>query len=134
MTLRWSDQEFEEWRLRKGRHATPKAVLSSLTIPLQLPSLANQSVHPLKRWRQGRAQKKAVLAALTPYLRPKLPAVITLTRFGPRKLDTDNLAMSFKAARDQIAAWIGVDDGSDLYVWRYEQEKAKDYAIRIDVM
>lgn len=23
MTLRWSDQEFEDWRLRKGRHATP---------------------------------------------------------------------------------------------------------------
>ena len=133
MTLRWSDQEFEDWRLRRGKHATPKKPLSSLTLPLRLPSLANQRVHPLKRWRQGRQQKNAVASALTPYLKPALPAVVTLTRIGPRKLDSDNLAISFKAVRDQLAAWIGVDDGSDLYVWQYAQEKAKEYGIRIEV-
>ena len=39
------------------------------------------------------------------------PVQITLTRIAPRTLDDDNLAAGFKATRDGVADWLGVDDG-----------------------
>ena len=64
---------------------------------------------------------------------PSLPATITLTRIGKRKLDDDNLAAAFKYVRDQIAAAYGVDDGSELYAWRYQQRTGKVYGVEIEV-
>ncbi len=59
------------------------------------------------------------------------PLVCTLTRIG-RKLDDDNLASAFKAVRDQVAAELGVDDGSDAVAWRYAQERGPA-GIRIEI-
>jgi hypothetical protein len=64
--------------------------------------------------------------------------VVTLTRIGPRDLDSDNLAGSAKAVRDAVARWLGVDDGPRAPVeWRYAQERpakgAKRYAVRITI-
>ena len=36
--------------------------------------------------------------------------VVTLTRVSPRALDSDNLAYAFKAVRDEVAAYFGVND------------------------
>jgi hypothetical protein len=47
---------------------------------------------------------------------------IMLTRLAPRKLDSDNLASAFKAIRDGIADWLGINDGSDRITWTYAQE------------
>lgn len=46
---------------------------------------------------------------------------VRLVRYGPRRLDSDNLAAAFKPIRDGIADALGVDDGSDRVAWSYEQ-------------
>jgi hypothetical protein len=43
------------------------------------------------------------------------PVIVLLVREGGRRMDSDNLAGAFKAIRDAIAAWIGIDDGSCFY-------------------
>lgn len=64
-----------------------------------------------------------------------LPVVVTLTRIAPRDFDSDNLAMSFKAARDGIADALGVDDGSARVTWRYAQRRGLkgQYAVVIEI-
>lgn len=58
---------------------------------------------------------------------------ITLTRLAPRSLDTDNLQRALKAIRDGVADALGVDDGDARLRWRYAQEQARDYGVRISV-
>ena len=53
------------------------------------------------------------------------PMTITLTRIAPRTLDSDNLAGGFKAARDGVADWLGIDDGDERLTWLYAQRKGK---------
>jgi hypothetical protein len=50
-------------------------------------------------------------------------------------LDDDNLASGFKAARDGVADWLGIDDGSPRLSWRYGQRKSKpgEYAAEVSV-
>lgn len=58
--------------------------------------------------------------------------IVTLTRVGPtRGLDKDNLQGSLKYARDSIAEFIGVDDGSDAVTWRYEQRRGAVWRVEI---
>lgn len=64
---------------------------------------------------------------------PGLPAVVTLTRLAPRQLDSDNAVAGFKAVRDAIAEFFGVNDNDPRVTWRYAQEKAKGYACRIEI-
>lgn len=64
------------------------------------------------------------------------PVAISLTRIAPRELDDDNLAAGFKATRDGVADWLGVDDGDKRLSWRYAQERGapKTYQVRIEVL
>lgn len=51
---------------------------------------------------------------------------VTFTRLASGTLDDDNLAGAFKACRDAVAAWLGVDDGPRGPVtWAYTQEPHK---------
>jgi hypothetical protein len=60
------------------------------------------------------------------------PLTVTLTRHGKRLLDDDNLAGSFKAIRDEVAAQLGRDDNPKSGIsWVYKQDKSKDYSIEI---
>lgn len=77
-------------------------------------------------------QKKATNQSMKGMPEVFLPAVITITRVGPRTLDDDNLAISCKYVRDTIAARIGVDDGSYLYTWQYRQRKG-DYRVEVEI-
>ncbi len=55
------------------------------------------------------------------------PWLCILTRCSPspKGLDTDNLSGGLKAVRDELADWLGVDDGDGARVrWRYEQRRA----------
>lgn len=112
-------------------------------IPIRLPSLANES-H--RHWRSlvsiAKKQKEAVFycfRAAGPNRRtplediPPTPLLVTITRVGPTTLDDDNLAAACKYVRDQIAAEVGVDDGSPLYTWRYEQRKGK-YGVDVEIV
>lgn len=52
-------------------------------------------------------------------------ARVTLLRpYARIPLDTDNLSGAFKGVRDEVAAFLGVDDRSERIHWRYCQVKA----------
>lgn len=61
-----------------------------------------------------------------------LPALVTLTRVGPREVDSDNLVGACKGIRDGVAAFLGVDDGSDWVTWVYAQERG-EWAVRVRI-
>lgn len=94
-------------------------------IPVLTVSEANTREHWTKRNRRKKAQQLATtcnLSALGAQLRPYgQPARVHLVRLGTRKLDSDNLAGSFKHVRDAIAAWFGFDDGDERTEWTYDQ-------------
>lgn len=89
------------------------------------------------RARRVKAERRTVGWALHVHCgawRPTLPCVVTLTRCAPSNgLDGDNLAGACKAVRDEVAAWIGVDDRHEELV-RYvcEQRRAKDWWVVIE--
>lgn len=67
---------------------------------------------------------------------------VTFTRIGPRDLDDDGLAASFKAVRDATAAFLGVSDAPRGGVrWSYAQERGPKvprgvepyYGVRIEI-
>ena len=112
--------------------------------PVRIESEMNSREHWSSRRRRFDRQCLAVREAMRPaggfvkdvgeWMKSQSGVVrVKLTRVGKRKLDSDNLAGGFKAVRDQIAFLIGVDDGSDLYVWEYAQEVGAEYGITIDI-
>lgn len=106
--------------------------------PVRIESEANRRDHWAARHRRFAKQKRVValhLLALGGMARPRPPLVVELTRIGPRSLDTDNLAGGCKAVRDQIAAWLGVDDGDPRVEWRYGQQRGKprEYALLVEM-
>lgn len=97
----------------------------NVTIPgLRIVSLANTRTHHHELAKIKRQQRTIVRWSLSPHERPPLPVVVTITRHGVRDLDDDNLAHACKAIRDEIAAWLGCDDGPKApATWRYAQRR-----------
>lgn len=64
---------------------------------------------------------------------PKPPLTVTITRFGPRRLDpTVNLPSTVKACEDACAEYLKVDDSRDDVVkYIVEQRASKTYAVEI---
>lgn len=114
-------------------------------VPIRTMSEANLREHWGKKARRVKVQRQAVAWSwqmqklgnriMVAKRVDETGLVITLTRIAHRKLDTDNLARSFKAVRDEIAHCLVVDDGSDKLDWRYAQRlgKAKEYAVEVDI-
>lgn len=106
-------------------------------VPVRIESEANRREH----WRTV-AARKALHRTMgrcglgeAGAKRPQTPCTITLTRIGPRTLDDDNLASGFKAFRDGVADWLGIDDGDKRLTWRYAQRKGKpkEYAAEVTI-
>lgn len=111
----------------------PPAVLPDLafdpiciTLDLFVPSAANLREHWAAKHR--RVKREREMAHLFLRVRGgKFPdgyvgrVVVTLTRTGGKQLDDDNLRSAFKAVRDGVADWLGIDDGNERIEWRYEQ-------------
>ena len=102
-------------------------------IPIRLPSLSNTRLD----WRAMATLKRKQKAATSICMKfaekcPAPPLTVTITRVGPRRLDDDNLAAAAKYVRDQIAAIVGVDDGSPLYTWVYRQQIG-EYGVDVEV-
>lgn len=154
--MRWSKGELEIYQARRGvevvrdekgepvrlllgaRKPSVNAGAAELFIPgLRLVSESNERSHWAVRAKRFKEQKEAVWYAWKqqPLKVPNGPMTITITRVGPKKLDTDNLAGSAKGLRDALAAIVGVDDGSDRIEWHYEQEAVgkRKYAVRIRI-
>jgi hypothetical protein len=112
-------------------------------IPMALPSVANgnKGGHWAVRARRTKAQRNAVLLAMKTAGGGINPLAVeqthgarlavTLTRVGPRALDDDNLAYAFKACRDSVAAYFGIDDADPRIEWVYGQQKGPA-CVRID--
>lgn len=103
---------------------------------LRTVSEMNQREHHMAKWRRNKQQQELVGWKLKSHEPPKPPADVFLTRIAPRKLDSDNLAASFKHVRDAVARWLGIDDGDPRVVWHYDQTKGepKEYAVVIEVL
>lgn len=103
-------------------------------MPIRLPSLANMSSLTWQRLSGIKnKQRRATKRAMSGFVPPKSPWVVTIIRIGRRKLDGDNLHYSCKFVRDEIARIIGVDDGSPLYTWDYDQ-RIGEYGVEIEIV
>lgn len=64
------------------------------------------------------------------------PMVVTLTRLSNSRMDSDGVVGAMKSVRDEIAAWLGIDDRHDhLVAYDYAQAKAPRgvFAICIEI-
>lgn len=114
-------------------------------IPLKTVSECNLREHWRQRHKRAVGQKFLVEYHLKPLCEGvliPLPCKITLTRIGKRRMDTDNLAISFKHVRDAAADILfdpdgklckGRADGDPRIDWIYAQEISKEYSIKIKV-
>lgn len=89
-------------------------------IPVRLVSEANRGGKLRDRIARKSVVKEAVRAALPKLVEPlHLPLRVTLTRYGHRKQDDDNLRRTLKSVRDVVAEWIGLDDADKRIRWVY---------------
>lgn len=106
-------------------------------MPLKIVSEANLRSHWIPKARRAKSHRHIGFVMTRAKLGPPCflgrPFVVTLTRIAPRQLDSDNLAIGFKAVRDGIADALGINDGDKAVTWNYTQErgKPKQYAARV---
>lgn len=98
-----------------------------LTMQITTVSTLNRREHwaqAAKRKAQHRQQVRAAISGIPP---PSTPCVVVLTRYSSGTLDEhDNLPSAFKHVVDELADWIGVNDGDKEKVrWMYAQSKVK---------
>lgn len=112
----------------------------SFDAPIKTVSEANRShKEPWQvKMRRRKAQQAEMDVMLLNALQGRkipLPCVVKLTRIGPKMMDSDNLAGSFKACRDQIARRLGVDDGDPRIRFEYAQTPIgeRSYNIRVEI-
>jgi endonuclease III len=75
-----------------------------------------------------------VAALLSGKARVALPVDVHIERVGPRKLDSDNLEISAKHVRDEIAKWLGIDDGDESKCrWKVSQSNGP-YEVRVSIV
>lgn len=107
---------------------------------MKIVSVANMRLHwaaKAKLVKDQRTRTRMSLAAVAKSNGVEvLPVTVVLTRIAPRKLDGDNLQSGFKAVRDGVADWLGVDDGSNMIDWQYAQRSGKpgEYAVEVEVI
>lgn len=103
-----------------------------LFMPQRVISEANTHTHWTDRAKRAARQKEMTLLMMRGFHPPiTLPATVTLVRYGPGRLDDDNLEGAFKAVRDGVAEFVGVDDGDERWTWLYDQHEAKFYGVRV---
>lgn len=113
----------------------------TFTVPLELKTGPNRRLHWAARAKLVKAERlKVARFSDLPWVWREPAAesdrfLVTLTRVAPRRVDDDNLRGLFKSVRDQVAAQLGIDDGSAQLEWRYRQEKGapRTHTVRIEV-
>lgn len=98
-------------------------------------SEANRRGHWAKHHKRHQEQRSLAAYMLQQHRPlPKLPVIVRMTRYGPKKLDDDNLASAMKHIRDGIADTFEVDDADDGYHWEYRQETNKEYKVKVEII
>ena len=102
-------------------------------IPIRTISEANVREHWAKRAKRSKQQRGLAQLLVEGALGQRViyGGTVTLVRLGPRRLDPDNLAGSAKHVQDGVADALGIDDGDARIRWEYQQEKSKDYGVRV---
>ncbi len=94
------------------------------------------------RWKSFRQEKKVkkivgwALVAKFGRSPPSPPMTIHIVRIGPGRPDGDNITSGdTKNVRDEIAKWIGMDDGDPMLAWTYAKrsEGKGKYAVEITI-
>lgn len=104
---------------------------SPITVPIR-----TAPGNPRELWavraKRVRAEREAVAWLLKGRPKPPIPCSVLLTRVAPSSgLDDDNLARSLKGVRDEVAAWLGVNDRDRMTVrYRYAQSRGP-WSVRI---
>lgn len=115
-------------------------MVGAVVIPLRTRSTLNQREHWAKRARRTKRERGVVGLMLRAELGRVVwldddggAVVVQLKRIAPRKLDDDNLRGALKAVRDEVAAFLGVDDGDARVEWAYDQARgaAHEYGVEI---
>lgn len=110
-----------------------------MTIRISIPGLRTRSLnereHPqVKARRVAHERGVTRLAMSAPCAqyrsRPPEQLTITLTRVGPRRMDSDNSCGALKAVRDGVADALSLDDGDPRLTWEYRQETGP-FGVRI---
>lgn len=133
-----------EWRARRdpggltGAKSEPRSgALQPLKVlvPIRTVNSTNAREHWAVRAKRAKAERSDTAWMLANVPRPELPCTVKFTRIGPnrRAMDGDGLQAALKHVRDQVAEWLGVDDASPLIRWDYWQERAREYAVRIEI-
>lgn len=113
----------------------PATLTIFVTVPVEIRSEANLRQHWRVKYARTKAQKDVVAWCFQSVRKPIKPTsiVVTITRVGGRRLDTDNLAGGCKAVRDAVARWIGIDDGDSRYTFVYAQRNGKTKCAEIHI-
>jgi hypothetical protein len=101
----------------------------SVTLDLHVRPPGNYREHWQARSRRVSRERRMVHDALAGHAPPPLPVVAELTRVAWARCDSDGLAGCFKSIRDELAAWLGVDDRSPLVRWRLSQEVRREHVM-----
>lgn len=106
-----------------------------ILVPIRTVPGLNVREHHMARSRRVKAEREAVAWYLKGCAAPRLPCSVLLTRQSPRgRLDDDNLPGSLKAVRDEIAAWLGVDDRhTHIVSYRYAQARG-EWGVRVEFL
>lgn len=105
----------------------------SVVLPIRLVNGSNERSHWSTRRKRAEAHRDITAQALPRHKLPKLPVVVTITRYGRQLLDEgDNLNISCKHVRDSIAERYGVNDNTPQIEWRYAQERG-EYAAKVEI-
>jgi hypothetical protein len=104
--------------------------------PIKLESWPNKRMHYMTKASLVKAQRETIRDALyeaETHGEFRTPAKVIITRTGPFRLDDDNCTASGKPIRDQVAATMGINDGSEQVEWIVKQEKSKAYGVVVEV-
>lgn len=107
--------------------------------PVRVVSEANQREHWAAKMRRKNEQQELMAVAMQNALRGRrveLPCSVMLTRIGPKALDSDNLAGSFKHCQDAIARKLGADDGdTEKLTFTYSQApvRVREYGVKVTI-
>lgn len=111
--------------------STGRVVRVEVPIRVESPNRLHAE-HPGSRARRVRRERSAVREALARFEPPPSPWVVHLVRVARRRLDDDNAVAAMKGVRDEVASWLGVDDGDARVRFVVEQERGA-YAVRIAI-
>ena len=116
----------------RGSRVDESGALHVEILGLKLRSTANWRPSVRGRIAYPKHIRAEVTAAFAGVTLPEPPCDVTITRVGPRMLDSDNAETACKAVRDAIAALFGIDDADPRVKYRVEQRKGP-YAVEIQV-